>query len=82
MLYALDQELHVLPALDGLGDPVVVRRVHHHVYEGTQESHKLAAQKRKGFHGFQEEDRGRGEFARDYGFGDTVEQGLLLRQGL
>lgn len=82
MLYALDQELHVLPALDGLGDPVVVRCVHHHVYEGTQESHELAAQKREGFHGFQEEDRGRGELACGYGFGDSVEQGLLLRQGL
>ena len=82
MLYALDQKLHVLPALDGLGDPVVVRRVHHHVYEGAQESHELAAQKRERFHGFQEEDRGRGELARDYGFGDPIEQGLLLRQGL
>ena len=82
MLYALDQKLYVLPALDGLGDPVVVRRVHHHVYEGAQESHELAAQKREGFHGFQEEDRGRGEFPRGYGFGDPVEQGLLLCQGL
>ena len=82
MLYALDQELHVLPALDGLGDPVVVRRIHHHVNEGTQECHELAAQKREGFHGFQEEDRGRGQFARGYGFGDPVEQGLLFRQGI
>ena len=82
MLYALDQELHVLPALDGLGDPVVVRRVHYHVNEGTQESHELAAQKREGFHGFQEEDRGRGELARDHGLGDPVEQGLLFRQRL
>ena len=82
MLNALDQKLHVLPALDGLGDPVVVRRVHHHVYEGAQESHELAAQKRERFHGFQKEDRGRGKLARDYGFGDPIEQGLLLRQGL
>ena len=82
MLYALNQEFHILPAFDGLGDPVVVRRVHHHVYEGAQESHELAAQKREGFHGIQEEDRGRGEFARHHGFGDPVKQGLLLRQSL